>query len=78
MDAIKQFLRVVFQLVLSVPFAFASAIALVPFFAAVGEWLGDRAEIYSYSAAAIVAIIVFTAPTIRRYLNQISLKSAPM
>ena len=44
MDSIKLFFRLVFQIVLSVPFALASVIALIPFFAALREQIGDRAE----------------------------------
>ena len=70
MNAIKEFFRIVFQLALSLPFAFTSVIALVPFFASLKEQIGDRAAIYSYGAAAFIAIIVFVAPTIRRCLGR--------
>ena len=70
MDSIKLFFRLVFQIVLSVPFALASVIALIPFFAALREQIGDRAETYSYGAAAFVAIIIIIAPTIRRCLGR--------
>ncbi len=70
MTEIKEFFRIIFQLVLSVPFAAASWIAIVPFFAALGSRIGDNANIYSFAATAFVAIIVVIAPTFRRSVGR--------
>ena len=70
MELLMKTIRIIFQFIFSLAFAVACWLALSPFFAAVLKNSDSIFEKLSYLAAALVALLVTSAPTFRRSLGR--------